>query len=101
MESLSVILLVVGVLALGFLGNLATGVADQKRITKDVELNGGSVISIERAAFDSVWSNKYDRTYIVCYATRSGKQYRAVCKTSRQNGVYWVRDVPPGLMPDQ
>jgi hypothetical protein len=56
--------------------------------------------SIESAAFGSVWSNRYDRAYTVCYATHSGDQISAVCRTSSQNGVYWVRDVPPGLLPE-
>lgn len=101
MEGLYAILGVVGVLALGFLGNLATVVADEKRITKEVELNGGKIISIETAPSASIWSNRYDRPYTVCYSTRAGEQFRAVCMTSSQNGVYWVRDVPPGLMSGQ
>jgi len=100
MESLYIILGVVGVVALAFLGNLATVVADEKRITKDVELNGGRVTSIEAAASASVWSSRQDRPYTVCYSTRSGEQFRAVCRTSSQNVVYWVRDVPPGLLPE-
>jgi len=99
MESLYVILGVVVVLALVFLGNLATVMADEKRITKDVELNGGRVTSIEAATSSSVWSSRRDRPYTVCYSTGSGEQFRADCRTSSQNGVYWVRDVPPGLLP--
>ena len=70
---------------------LLLGIADRKRITRQIEDNGGRVMEITK-----VWNfrNQYQRTYEVRYSTASGKGVTATCRTN-MNGVDWISDLPP------
>ena len=65
--------------------------ADRKRITRQIEDNGGRVMEITK-----VWNfrNRYQRTYEVSYITANGKGLTATCRTN-MNGVDWISDLPP------
>ena len=65
--------------------------ADRKRITRQIEDNGGKVMEITK-----VWNfrSQYQRTYEVSYITAKGKGLTTTCRTN-MNGVDWISDLPP------
>lgn len=84
------------ILALGAAAALriAMHFVDKARIGREVEAQGGRVVSISWDPFGRGWFfEKNERHYTVIYTDRAGATKTAACKTSWFSGVYWAE--PP------
>jgi hypothetical protein len=75
---------------------LIAGPSDRKRIRKEIEGTGGTVLKISWDPFAKLWLNRgWGRVYDVIYCTRDGKNVTAICRATMFSGLSWISDSPP------
>lgn len=93
-----IFLIVLIVLIIG--SQLATGKADRRRISEQIESRGGQIIRVERPPLMSGrGGGRSARLYDVSYTTPKGERFNASCRVSGR--VDWLSDIPPGFSSDE